>query len=80
MKKENLPFELQTIISSSEEHPPIVKMLLSVIKTLQTQLHEQTEQLTQQSQKLEQLLNEIRRLKKLNDRPKIRASTLPKEP
>jgi hypothetical protein len=87
MKKENPPIELQSITPSPEERSPIVRMLLTVIESLQTQLQQQTrqlseqaEQLSKQSEKLEQLLGEIRRLKKLSDKPKIRASTLPKKP
>jgi len=55
------------------ELTPLVQRLLSIIDSLQTQL-------IQQSEKIDLLLEENRRLKKLSPKPKIKPSTLPKEP
>lgn len=60
------------------EQTPVVTMLLSVIETLRVQLANQGEQLTKQSEKVDLLLSEIRRLKHISEKPKIRASKLPK--
>ena len=57
----------------SEERTPIVERLLSIIDVMQMQL-------TQQSEKIDLLLAEIRKLKKLSPKPKIKPSTLPKDP
>ncbi len=68
------------------EHSPMVSTLLSVIDQLTQQLQQQGEQLSQQaealfkqSEKIEELLTEIRQLKKLSKKPKLGASSLPKD-
>jgi hypothetical protein len=61
------------LIIDSSEQTPLVQRLLSIIDSLQTQL-------IQQSEKIDLLLEENRRLKKLSPKPKIKPSTLPKEP
>ena len=68
------------------EHSPMVSTLLSVIEQLTQQLQQQGEQLSQkaealskQSEKIDELLTEIRQLKKLSKKPKLRASSLPKD-
>ncbi len=55
------------------ERTSTVQLLLSVIETLQNQLEKQSEQ-------LEVLTNELRKLRKLKEKPKLRASKLPKGP
>lgn len=67
-------------IIAPSECTPLVSTLLSVIEKLTDQLSQQTEALTQQSEKIDTLLEEIRHLKKLSKKPKLRASTLPKDP
>ena len=69
------------------EHSPMVLTLLSVIEQLTQQLQQQGIQLSQQAEaigrqteKIDALLNEIRQLKKLSKKPKLRASNLPKDP
>jgi hypothetical protein len=68
------------------EHSPMVSALLSVIEQLTQQLQQQGEQLSQQaetlskqSEKIDELLTEIRQLKKLSKKPKLRANSLPKD-
>lgn len=55
-----------------ESEPPLVSSLLLVIEKLTTQLQQQGDQ-------IEELLREIRHLKKLSKKPKLRASNLPKD-
>lgn len=61
------------------ERTPLVSTLLSVIDQLTKQLSQQTEALSKQSEKIDELLSEIRQLKKLSKKPKLRASSLPKD-
>ena len=61
------------------EHAPMVSMLLSVIKKLTDQLSQQSEALSKQAGKIDELLTEIRQLEKLSKKPKLRASSLPKD-
>jgi len=61
------------------EHTPLVSTLLSLIDQLTLQLSQQAESLANQSKKIDELLSEIRQLKKLSKKPKLRASTLPKD-
>lgn len=68
MKKDDANIKIEP-----EEASPLVLRLLSVIDTLQLQL-------MQQSEKMDSLIEEIRRLKKLSPKPKIKSSTLPKDP
>jgi uncharacterized coiled-coil protein SlyX len=58
------------------EQSPMVSTLLSVIEKLTDQLSQQAEVLTKQSEKIDELLTEIRQLKKLSKKPKLRASSL----
>lgn len=55
------------------ERTPTVCMLLSFIETLQQQLEKQAAQ-------LEVLTHELRKQRKLKEKPKLRASKLPKDP
>lgn len=64
---------------NSTEQTPLVSTLLSLIDQLTLQLSQQAESLANQSKKIDELLSEIRQLKKLSKKPKIRASTLPKD-
>ena len=57
----------------------MVSMLLSVIKKLTDQLSQQSEALSKQAGKIDELLTEIRQLEKLSKKPKLRASSLPKD-
>ena len=84
MTTKDFRFNPNTIEPS--EHSPMVSTLLSVIEQLTQQLQQQGEQLSQQaevlskqSEKIDELLTEIRQLKKLSKKPKLRASTLPKD-
>ena len=61
------------------EQTPLVSILLSLIEQLTLQLSQQAESLANQSKKIDELLSEIRQLKKLSKKPKLRASTLPKD-
>lgn len=61
------------------EHTPLVSTLLSLIDQLTLQLAQQAESLANQSKKIDELLSEIRQLKRLSKKPKLRASTLPKD-
>ena len=61
------------------EQTPLVSTLLSLIEQLTLQLSQQAESLANQSKKIDELLSEIRQLKKLSKKPKLRASTLPKD-
>lgn len=61
------------------DHTPLVSTLLSLIDQLTLQLSQQAESLASQSKKIDELLSEIRQLKKLSKKPKLRASTLPKD-
>ncbi|HAU1796575.1 TPA: transposase [Legionella pneumophila] len=70
----------------ASERSPVVSTLLSVIEQLTQQLEQQGDQLSQQSEslarqseKIDELLSEIRQLKKLSKKPKLRASSLPKD-
>jgi uncharacterized coiled-coil protein SlyX len=78
MKRKDFKFDPKTIEPS--EHSPVVSTLLSVIEKLTNQLSQQSEALARQSEKIDALLNEIRQLKKLSKKPKLRASNLPKDP
>lgn len=51
-----------------------------IIEKLTIQLDQQTAVISKQSEKIEELLSEIRQLKKLSKKPKIRPSNLPKDP
>ena len=69
-----------------EKRTPLVSTLLSVIEQLTqqmqqqgVQLSQQAEALSKQSEKIDALLSEIRQLKKLSKKPKLRASNLPKD-
>lgn len=73
----DLTFDPKTI--EPAEHTPVVSTLLSVIDQLTLQLSQQAESLARQSEKIDELLSEIRQLKKLSKKPKLRASTLPKD-
>jgi hypothetical protein len=84
MTTKDFRFDPKTIEPS--EHSPVVSTLLSVIEQLTRQLEQQSDQLSQQSEslarqseKIDELLNEIRQLKKLSKKPKLRASSLPKD-
>lgn len=77
MDTNDINFDPRTIEAS--EQTPVVSMLLSVIDKLNNQLQQQAERLAKQSDKIDLLLIEMRRLKKLSGKPKLRASTLPKE-
>lgn len=66
------PISLNLHIIGEAEKTPVVSSLLSLIDQL-------TKQLDQQSTKINELLSEIRELKKLSKKPKLRASTLPKD-
>lgn len=84
MMTKDFKFDPKTIEPS--EHSPVVSTLLSVIDQLTRQLEQQGEQLSQQaeslarqSDKIDELLSEIRQLKKLSKKPKLRASNLPKD-
>lgn len=84
MTTKDFKFDPNTIEPS--EHSPVVSTLLSVIEQLTRQLEQQGEQLSQQaeslarqSDKIDELLSEIRQLKKLSKKPKLRASNLPKD-
>ena len=71
MKKDQIPrIDLSNIPET--ERTPAVKLLLSVIDLLQ-------EQLQKQSNQLEDVLKELKRLKKLPQKPKLKASKLPKD-
>ena len=72
MDKIKIPIDVKALYTEAEQSP-IVMALLSVIDTLNKQLESQSE-------KMDLLLAEIRRLKKRSDKPKIRASKLPKKP
>ena len=68
------------------EDSPVVSTLLSVIEKLTQQLEQQGDQLSQQAEslarqaeKIDELLSEIRELKKLSKKPKLRASSLSKD-
>ena len=61
------------------EQATLVSTLLSVIDQLTLQLSQQAESLAKQSEKIDELLSEIRQLKKLSKKPKLRASNLPKD-
>src|SRR3990167_4592282 len=61
------------------EQTPLVSTLLSLIEQLTLQLSQQAESLARQSEKIDELLSEIRQLKKLSKKPKLRASSLPKD-
>jgi len=69
-KQISIPLDITRIPST--ERTPTVELLLSIIETLQ-------EQLQRQSQQMDELLQEIRRLKKLPKKPKLKASQLPKK-
>ena len=73
----NVKFDPKTI--EPAEHTPLVSTLLSLIDQLTLQLSQQAESLANQSKKIDELLCEIRQLKKLSKKPKLRASTLPKD-
>lgn len=84
MTTKDLNYNSKTIEPS--EHSPMVSTLLLVIEQLTQQLQQQGEQLLQQaeslskqSEKIDELLTEIRQLKKLSKKPKLRASNLPKD-
>lgn len=77
MTTKDFKFNSKTIEPS--EHSPMVSTLLSVIEKLTDQLSQQAEALTKQSEKIDELLTEIRQLKKLSKKPKLRASSLPKD-
>jgi hypothetical protein len=84
MTTKDLKYNSKTIEPS--EHSLMVSTLLSVIEQLTQQLHQQGEQLSQQAEdlskqteKIDELLTEIRQLKKLSKKPKLRASSLPKD-
>ncbi len=66
MKKHDLDFKIPP-----DERSPVVVSLLSIIETLQAQL-------ISQSEKIDMLIEEIRRLKKISGKPKLKASKLPK--
>lgn len=72
-------FKLDPKEIEATECTPLVSTLLSVIDQLTQQLSQQTESLARQSKKIDELLSEIRQLKKLSKKPKLRASTLPKD-
>ncbi|WP_040534831.1 IS66 family transposase [Legionella drancourtii] len=69
MKKRPIP--LKSNIVPETERTPLVTSLLTVIEQL-------TQQLAEQNTKINALLEEIRSLKKLSKKPKLRASTLEK--
>lgn len=84
MTTKDFRFDPKTIEPS--EHSPVVSTLLSVIDKLTQQLEyqgnqlsQQAESLARQSEKIDELLSEIRQLKKLSKKPKLRASSLPKD-
>jgi hypothetical protein len=72
-------FEFDPNIIEPSNQSPMVSTLLSVIEKLTDQLSQQAEALTRQSEQIDELLTEIRQLKKLSKKPKLRASTLPKD-
>jgi hypothetical protein len=71
-------FRFDPNIVEPSEQSPMVSTLLSVIERLTDQLSQQAEALSKQSEKIDELLAEIRQLKKLSKKPKLRASSLPK--
>ena len=77
MTTKDFRFDPKTIEPS--EHSLVVSTLLSVIDQLTRQLEQQAESLARQSDKIDKLLSEIRQLKKLSKKPKLRASNLPKD-
>lgn len=77
MTTTNFKFDPKAI--EAAERSPLVLTLLSVIEQLTQQLQQQGEALSKQSRKIEELLSEIRQLKKLSKKPKLRASNLPKD-
>ena len=84
MTTNGFKFDLKAI--EPAERTPLVSTLLSVIEQLTQQLQQQGEQLSQQaealsrqSEKIDELLSEIRQLKKLSKKPKLRPSSLPKD-
>lgn len=84
MTTKDFTYDLKTIKAS--EHFPLVLTLLSMIEKLTDQLSSQAEMLSKQTEvaskqaeKIDELLNEIRQLKKLSKKPKIRASSLGKD-
>jgi hypothetical protein len=54
--------------------------LILIIEKLTNQLEQQSEVIIKQGEKIEELLDEIRQLKKLSKKPKIKPSNLPKDP
>ena len=58
----------------------MVSRLLLVIEKLTDQRSQQAEAIARQTEKIDALLTEIRQLKKLSKKPKLRASNLPKDP
>jgi hypothetical protein len=72
-------FRIDPNIIEPSEHSPMVSTLLSVIEKLTDQLSQQAETLSKQSEKIDELLTEIRQLKNLSKKPKLRASSLPKD-
>ncbi|MGC1182982.1 hypothetical protein [Legionella sp.] len=72
-------FEFAPNIIEPSEQSPMVSTLLSVIEKLTDQLSQQAEALSKQSEQIDELLTEIRQLKKLSKKPKLRASSLPKD-
>lgn len=79
-------FRFDPKMIEASERSPVVSTLLSVIEQLTQQLEQQGDQLSQQSEslarqseKIDELLSEIRQLKKLSKKPKLRASSLPKD-
>jgi hypothetical protein len=84
MTSRNIPSEIQAQLAGIEQMP-VIHCLLSVIDTLTTQVEfltnqvsTLTEQLSKQVAKTEEVLSELRRIKKLNDKSKLSASTLAK--
>lgn len=77
MTTKDFRFDPKTIEPS--EHSPVVSALILVIEQLTQQLSQQAESLARQSDKIDELLSEIRQLKKLSKKPKLRASSLPKD-
>jgi len=77
MTTKDFRFDFNTIKPSEES--PMVSTLLLIIEKLTNQLSQQAEALTKQSEKIDELLTEIRQLKKLSKKPKLRASNLPKD-
>lgn len=58
------------------ERSPTVRLLLSVIAFLESQLIRQSEQFDKQAEQLDALSSELKKLRKLQEKPKLKATYL----